>query len=78
MLAGKNFGSHVTTNADGDVTYESKTTRVVRGTESRTVAKWNRDGWEVVSQSPRTLRTAITFRRLAWTKPFRWSAGRGS
>ncbi|MBY6687522.1 DUF4839 domain-containing protein [Rhodococcus sp. BP-149] len=53
------------TNADGDVTYESKTVRVVRGTESRTVAKWNRDGWEVVSQSPGTLRTEITFRRPA-------------
>jgi hypothetical protein len=58
-------GSYVNTNADGDVTYESKTVRVVRGTESRTVAKWNRDGWEVVSQSPGTLRTEITFRRPA-------------
>ncbi|MBY6537592.1 DUF4839 domain-containing protein [Rhodococcus sp. BP-349] len=53
------------TNADGDVTYESKTVRVVRGTESRTVSKWNKDGWEIASQSPGTLRTEITFRRPA-------------
>ncbi|MGW5268385.1 DUF4839 domain-containing protein [Rhodococcus sp. NPDC003994] len=53
------------TTTDGNVTYESKTVRAIRGTESRTIAKWTADGWEVVSQSLGTIRTEITFRRPA-------------
>lgn len=51
------------TTTDGNVSYESKTVRAVRGTESRTISKWTADGWEVVSQAPGTIRTEITFRR---------------
>jgi hypothetical protein len=49
--------------ADAEVTYETKSVRAVRGMESRTVAKWEADGWELVSQSPGRLQTELTFRR---------------
>lgn len=44
------------------VEYETQTVRAVRGMESRTVAKWEARGWEVVSQSQGRLQTEITFR----------------
>ena len=37
--------------ADDDVQYESKDVRAIRGTEARTIAKWQKDGWELVTQS---------------------------
>ncbi|MCA0146752.1 hypothetical protein [Blastococcus sp. LR1] len=46
-----------------DVEYEFTSARVLRGTEARTIAKWERDGWEFDSQETGTLRTEITFRR---------------
>lgn len=46
-----------------DVKYESKTVQAVRGLEARTVAKWEEQGWEVVSQSRGRLRTDIVLRR---------------
>lgn len=48
---------------DAEVVYESNTVRVVRGMESRTIQKWEGDGWELVSQTPGKLRTELTFRR---------------
>lgn len=48
---------------DVEVTYETKSVRAVRGMESRTVTKWEADGWELVSQTPGRLQTEITFRR---------------
>ena len=30
--------------ADDDVQYESKDVRAIRGTEARTIAKWQKDG----------------------------------
>lgn len=48
---------------DAEVTYETKTIRAVRGMESRTIKKWEADGWEFVSQSPGKVQTEITFRR---------------
>lgn len=48
----------------GDGTqYETKTVRVVRGLEARTIAKWQGQGWEFVSQSPGRLKTDIVIRR---------------
>ncbi|GAA1967025.1 hypothetical protein [Microbacterium deminutum] len=48
---------------DTEVNYETRTFRVVRGMESRTIKKWADDGWEVISQTPGTIRTDITMRR---------------
>lgn len=48
---------------DTEVTYETKTVRAVRGMESRTIKKWEGDGWELVSQTPGKVQTEITFRR---------------
>lgn len=44
--------------------YEFTSAWALRGTEGRTVAKWLKDGWELHSQNPGTLRTEITFRRV--------------
>lgn len=45
--------------------HESKSVRVIRGTESRTITKWQRAGWELESQSRASLlRSELTFRRV--------------
>lgn len=71
--------------SDGEVTYETKTVRAVRGMES--IKKWEADGWEFVSQSPGKVQAEITFRRpqpksrrLLWMigGPCRWSCWRSS
>ncbi|WP_371031210.1 DUF4839 domain-containing protein [Pseudoclavibacter sp. JSM 162008] len=49
--------------ASDETQYETKTVQAIRGTESRAVAKWQKEGWTVVSQSPGTFRTEITLRR---------------
>lgn len=46
-----------------DVQFQTSSTTVVRGFESRTIAKWEADGWELVEQKQGTLRTELTFRR---------------
>lgn len=60
-------GGNVTDTA---VKYKTMTVQVLRGTESRAVRKWEAQGWELVSQSPATLRTELVFRRprptVAW------------
>lgn len=64
---------------DTEVTYETKTVRAVRGMESRTIKKWETDGWEVVSQSPGKVQTEITFRRPKPKTPrLLWIAGGGA
>lgn len=59
-------------NPDG-TKYDINMIRTIRGTESRTRAKWEKDGWEFVSQDQGTLRTQMTFRKpktpVSW-KPF--------
>lgn len=50
---------------DTEIAYETKTIRAVRGMESRTIEKWQSEGWEVVSQTPGKIRTEITLRRPA-------------
>lgn len=50
-------------STDAEVQYEERTARAMRGMESRTIQKWQDDGWELVSQSQGKLQTEITFRR---------------
>lgn len=49
--------------ADDDMQYEFKTVQAVRGTEARSIAKWQKAGWEFVDQNQGTLRTKLNFRR---------------
>lgn len=49
---------------DEDVQYEFKSVTAVRGTEGRSIAKWQKAGWELVDRSPGTLRTTLNFRRV--------------
>lgn len=49
--------------ADDGVKYETKTVRAIRGTEARAAAKWEKEGWEVISQSHGKLQTELTIRR---------------
>jgi hypothetical protein len=61
---------------DGVVKYESKTVTVIRGTEARSVSKWEKQGWEFVSQSEQPLlRTKLKFRRAKAKPPWRLLAG---
>ena len=50
--------------ADDGVQYEFKSVQAVRGTEARSMAKWQKDGWEYVDQSQGSLRTTLNFRRV--------------
>ncbi|MFD3446364.1 DUF4839 domain-containing protein [Microbacteriaceae bacterium 4G12] len=43
--------------------YETRMVRAIRGAESRTASKWEKEGWEVVSQSQGKLQSEITIRR---------------
>ena len=63
--------------ADDDVQYELKSVQAIRSTEARTIAKWEKLGWEFVSQDKGTLRTEITFRRPKRQLPWRLMAGAG-
>ncbi|MCQ1955768.1 DUF4839 domain-containing protein [Arthrobacter sp. zg-Y826] len=63
--------------ADDDVQYELKTVQAIRGSEARTTAKWEKEGWEFVSQDKGTLRTEITFRRPKRQLPWRLLAVAG-
>lgn len=60
--------------ADDGVKYETKTVRTIRGAESRAVSKWEKEGWEVVSQSKGKLQTEITIRRHKPKTPWRLAA----
>ena len=63
--------------ADDDVQYELKSVQAIRSTEARTIAKWEKLGWEFVSQDKGTLRTEITFRRAKRQLPWRLMAVAG-
>jgi hypothetical protein len=43
--------------------YENRIVQALRGTEDRAIAKWEADGWQLVSRDQGTLRTGLTFRR---------------
>ena len=49
--------------ADDHVQYEFKLVKALRGRESSAKAKWQRQGWELVSENPGALRTELNFRR---------------
>ena len=50
--------------AEDGVRYEFKTVQAVRGTEARSIAKWQTAGWEHLDQKPGSLRTTLQFRRV--------------
>jgi len=56
---------------DREVKYDLTTVRSVRGLEARTIAKWEKDGWEFVSQEVGKIQTQITFRRPKAPVPWR-------
>ncbi|MBB2976478.1 hypothetical protein FHX49_002053 [Microbacterium endophyticum] len=63
---------------DEEIAYETNTVRAIRGMEARTVAKWESEGWELVSQKPGKLQTEITFRRpKKKTRWVPWAVGGG-
>ncbi|WP_024793398.1 DUF4839 domain-containing protein [Tomitella biformata] len=63
---------------DTEVTYETKTVRAIRGMESRTIKKWEGDGWEFVSQAPGKVQAEITFRRpKPQSRQLLWIVGGG-
>lgn len=45
------------------VKYETKSTTTVRGRGSRTITKWEQDGWEIVDQTAGRLSSTPAFRR---------------
>jgi hypothetical protein len=50
---------------DGEIRYETMTITTVRGLEARSINKWEKEGWELVSQQEQPmLRTSLTFRRV--------------
>lgn len=49
--------------ADENMTYESKTVKTLRGTETQAAAKWEKQGWEVVSQTTGRLQSELVLRR---------------
>lgn len=46
-----------------EVKYETQIVKCVRGMEARTAAKWESQGWEMVSETTKTLHTEFTLRR---------------
>ena len=50
--------------AHDHVRYEFKSVQALRGRESSARAKWQNQGWVVVSENRGTLRTQLTFRRV--------------
>lgn len=51
------------TVTDGDIRYDFKSVKTVRGMTTRTIAKWEAQGWELTGQAPGVVRTELTFRR---------------
>ena len=47
-----------------DARYEFTSVQAIRGSEAKTIAKWEKDGWELDSRSQGLLRTEMTFRRV--------------
>ena len=56
---------------DGEIRYETMTVTTVRGLESRSITKWEKEGWEFLSQQEQPmLRTSLTFRRVKPKPPW--------
>lgn len=63
---------------EGEIRYETKTVTTIRGLESRSIAKWEKEGWELVSQQEQPmLRTSLTFRRVKPKPPWLLIGGVG-
>jgi hypothetical protein len=56
--------------ADDNVKYQHKTVQAIRGTEVRSISKWEGQGWELVDQTPGKLRTTLNFRKPAPKVPW--------
>lgn len=52
------------------VKYDTRSIQTVRGSEKLMIAKWEKDGWEIVAQNTGKLRTELVFRRPK--PPFKW------
>lgn len=63
--------------ADDGVQYEVKTVRTIRGTEARVITKWEKDGWEFVTDRRGKVQTELTFRRQKPKTPWRLIAVAG-
>lgn len=50
--------------------FEHKTVKTVRGTDGVVIAKMQKAGWELIDQTPGTVRTALTFRRRKKLSPW--------
>lgn len=50
-------------DATETVEYEAKNVQTVRGTEKLVISKWEKGGWELVTQNAGKLRTELVFRR---------------
>ncbi|WDH78197.1 DUF4839 domain-containing protein [Microbacterium esteraromaticum] len=59
-----------TESATEAVKYETRSAQTVRGTEKLMISKWEKDGWELVTQNTGKLRTELVFRRPK--PPFPW------
>lgn len=59
------------TAPDRPVRYELKSVKALRGTEGRSIAKWQNDGWELVDQNASTLYTTLNFRKVKRDVPWR-------
>ena len=56
--------------ADDGAQYKNMSVKTIRGLEARSRAKWEKDGWEFVSQDQVSrLRSELTFRRLKKKQP---------
>lgn len=56
--------------ADDNVKYQHKTVQAIRGTEARSISKWETQGWELVDQTSGKLRTTLNFRKPAPKVPW--------
>ena len=59
------------TAPDRPVRYGLKSVKALRGTEGRSIAKWQNDGWELVDQSASTLYTTLNFRKVKPDVPWK-------
>jgi hypothetical protein len=50
--------------------YEFKSVRAIRGTGAKTIAKWQKAGWELDTQRQGALRIEMTFRRMKPKDPW--------
>jgi len=69
LVARSHHSSRAGHDMDDDVRYETRSVKAVRGLEFRTCSKWEKEGWEVVSQTPGRLQTEIVIRRVVPKKP---------